>query len=215
MSETPTQLPPPPRLPSKLVRALIQFSADVETITAETDGIYNKYATLPTVLSTILPSLRKNGLYITQTFSLSNEGDKILNTILLHEEGESIESHFALPINSGKNVTHENGKSITYFRRYCLLAILGIAVGIYDDDGEICGSEKETPALKPVTKTSAPKFKTSDADDIMGKFRSLKDKKKKEEVIEKFTTKFDIEGPLKPSHINSPEHIEFLTPLLK
>ena len=148
---------------AKLTEALCAFHKDVATIHKEARGNFGKYADLATVLSAILPALSKNGLALVQTFEpCAYEGaDQLLVTTLLHSSGEKIESRCPLIINKGRNPLHDWGGATTYTRRYAALAILCLAAGIEDDDGESAAPAPQLQQTKPqpvkqTSKTAPP-----------------------------------------------------------
>ena len=143
---------------SELTKALCAFHKDVNTIHTTAAAQYGKFADLATVLSTVIPPLAKNGLCITQTFEPNSDGETFLVTTLHHTSGESIRSELEMVIGKGRNALHDFGGSVTYLRRYSLLAIVGLAADV-DTDGEL----GEAPA-KPAPKAEpAPKAKPAPA----------------------------------------------------
>jgi len=158
---------------AKLTEALCGFYADVATIHKDSKGNFGKYADLATVLSAVIPALAKNGLAVVQTFDSTEAGDQLLITTLLHSSGDKITSALPLTISKGRNPLHDWGGAVSYQRRYALLAILNLAAGIEDDDGDSATTApapaaKQAPAQPPVTakkndtpaQPSAPAAKT-------------------------------------------------------
>lgn len=144
---------------AELAKALCAFHKDVSTIHEEAVAQYGKYADLSTVLSTVLPALSKNGLAVVQTFEPGDEPcGHILVTSLLHSSGERIDSRTPLVISKKNNPLHEWGGSVTYTRRYALLAILSLAAGIKDDDGDF--AENPAPQVASASKLQPAKPKT-------------------------------------------------------
>ena len=132
-----------------LVKALCKFQADVGPIHKDAAGQHSKYATLQSVLATISPVLSKHGLVVTQTF---DGGDLI--TTLHHISGETVTSTVPLIADGGRNPLHSWGGAVTYQRRYAILAILSLAAGIEDDDGQ-----SATPAkMQKASTTSKDDF---------------------------------------------------------
>ena len=129
---------------SELTKALCAFHKDVNTIHKTAAAQYGKFADLATVLSTVIPPLAKNGLCITQTFEPNPDGETFLVTTLHHISGESIRSELEMVIGKGRNALHDFGGSVTYLRRYSLLAIVGLAADV-DTDGEL-GEAPAKPA---------------------------------------------------------------------
>ena len=153
-----------------LAEALIQFQASVPTIHENDSSFHGKFANLPGVLGTINPALRSAGLVVSQ-LPESIDGQPGLRTTLMHTSGEQITAVTPLAVAGGKNVTQEWGKAVTYSRRYALQSILGICVGIEDNDGDVISAPPvATPAQQqqqqPVKKAAAkPKAEQASADD--------------------------------------------------
>jgi len=134
---------PPQSLPLQLLaKALIEFQSFVPTIHDNAESYHGGFANLPGVLSKIGPALRTAGLVVSQLPEEIN-GQPGLRTTLMHVSGEHVSAVTPLAINSGKNGTQEWGKSVTYTRRYALLSVLGLCVGIEDNDADI--AEKAAP----------------------------------------------------------------------
>lgn len=91
----------------------------------------SKYADLPTVLDTVRPVLAANNLAVLQTVETAGTSP-VLTTTLLHASGESIEATVVMLLD--KSNAQGFGSALTYYRRYALCALLGIA-GDDDDDG--------------------------------------------------------------------------------
>ena len=140
--------------PKNLAEALIAFQASVPTIHENDKSFHGKFANLPGVLSTINPALRAAGLTVVQLPD-TVDGKPGLRTTVRHVSGESESAVTPLIIADGKNPVHEHGKSLTYIRRYALLAALNLAIGIEDND---CDSELPAvpiPTQQPA-KAAAP-----------------------------------------------------------
>jgi hypothetical protein len=88
------------------------------------------YATLANLSDAVLPLLAANGLAFTALPGLGSDGKMCLRYLLLHESGESLVGEFPLSAEGGIQVL---GGRITYARRYCLAAVVGIAA---DEDDE-------------------------------------------------------------------------------
>ena len=153
---------PAPSSPLQLLaKALIEFQSSVPTIHDNAESYHGGFANLPGVLSKIGPALRTAGLVVSQLPEEIN-GQPGLRTTLMHVSGEHVSAITPLAINSGKNGTQEWGKSVTYTRRYALLSVLGLCVGIEDNDADI--AEKTAPA-KPASKIEG----IADADQPLSK----------------------------------------------
>jgi hypothetical protein len=125
---------------SPLTAALVAFHQDVATIHETSTAQYGAYADLSTVLSAILPALSKHGIRLSQSFQpWGDDGSgMLLLTSLKHVSGEEEVSRLPLVrANSSRgNAVHDWGGAVTYQRRYAILAMLGLAAGIKDDDGD-------------------------------------------------------------------------------
>ena len=130
-----------------LAEALIKFQSSVPTIHDNAESYHGGFANLPGVLSKIGPALRAAGLVVSQLPEEIN-GQPGLRTTLMHTSGEHVSAVTPLAINSGKNGTQEWGKSVTYQRRFCLLSVLGLCVGIEDNDADIAEKAPVKPAAK-------------------------------------------------------------------
>ena len=190
----PSSLSPPS---NELAQALIDFQAAVPTIHQNDSSFHGKFANLPGVLSTIGPALRANGLAVSQLPEDIN-GQPGLRTTLLHISGQSLTAVTPLSINAGKNGTQEWGKAMTYSRRYALQAVLGLCVGIEDNDADL---EPETKS-KPVTKAAA---KTKGSDDALEKdeyvtcLSEIQSYSKMQDCIKDFRAAFNLSSTAKLS----------------
>ena len=96
---------------------------------------YN-YAPLDSVIELLNVVLPKYGLGWVQTIGMQ-DGSPALTTRIIHESGEWIEDTLILPKvrpENGRNENQELGACITYFKRYALSAMFGIATD-EDTDG--------------------------------------------------------------------------------
>jgi len=91
----------------------------------------SKYADLNAVREAVIPILNTNGISVLQPL-IHKDGKNFVNTILLHESGELMES-FTEIIYSKQNDAQAQGSGITYARRYGLQSF--VCVGADDDDG--------------------------------------------------------------------------------
>ena len=163
--------------PANLAEALILFQNTVERIDANRSGTHAKFADLPNILSAIRPALKEAGLAVNQVPDSVN-GEPGLKTLLTHISGERIEATTPLCINkepmvtkSGKvipcNLTMEWGKAMTYSRRYALNAILGICMGIPDNEPEENDPVEPAPTATQTQQTK-PAAKAQKDESIYG-----------------------------------------------
>lgn len=131
-----------------LTTALAKFHKAVGTIHKNSRAQYGNFASLADVLSAIASPLSESGLAVTQTF-IPTEGATILRTTLRHSSGETIDSDVPLIEVKGRNALHDWGGAVTFQRRFSLLAILSLAAGMEDDDGDSADDKPAKPAAKP------------------------------------------------------------------
>ena len=124
-----------------LNKALAAFQAEMPTlerdrkVEVETKGDkpnYDySYATLANVTAAAMPLLGKHGLSFTAFPGAGSDGKGMsLHYSLLHESGEERSGEFPMSAEGGIQIL---GGRITYIRRYCLLAVTGLAAEEDDD----------------------------------------------------------------------------------
>lgn len=106
------------------------------------------YSKLDDVWDACRTPLSKHNLAVIQGTEY-NEGRVVITTRLEHKSGQWYES--ALSLKAAQDTPHAFGSAITYGRRYSLMAIVGIAPGETDDDGNhASGSKlKDSPPQQP------------------------------------------------------------------
>ena len=109
----------------------------------------SKFANLESVIDASREALTKNGLSTAQLVGSNNGGQTTLTTILMHSSGEYLESTVVLA--TTKTGPQEIGSCLTYYKRYCLTAIIGLADT--DDDAE--STEGRPNGHKPDTSPPA------------------------------------------------------------
>lgn len=116
-----------------IYKALLKSQSEFPKIEkdAKNSHFKNSYATLPSVLSAVLPVLQANGVLFTSR-EVDDGGQPFMLLQLIHTaSGELIESKVKL-INAID--MQKLGSAYTYATRYGLLSMLGISPDI-DDDG--------------------------------------------------------------------------------
>jgi hypothetical protein len=111
------------------------------------------YADLATVIATNQSVLAKFGLSISHQIDEHEKGT-ILRTELLHSSGENRVSTMWLPSYSGPQ---DLGSLLTYYRRYAVSAMLGVAAD-EDDDG---GAAQSNTTAGPPRSASPVKAKSN------------------------------------------------------
>ncbi|MGJ0429621.1 ERF family protein [Methylobacter sp.] len=92
----------------------------------------SSYANLQSIIEASRPSLCKHGLSVMQQI-VPQDGQDYLVTVLAHNSGQWISSQ--MKISPVKNDVQSLGSYITYLRRYCYAALVGVYDGTEDDDG--------------------------------------------------------------------------------
>lgn len=113
----------------------------------------SKYADLSSVWDACREALSENGLAVVQTIQQKQEG-MFLITTLGHSSGQWIKSEVQVIL--AKTDPQAIGSAITYFRRYSLSAMVGVAPD--DDDGEKAQQSfrnQKTQDIKPKPKITA------------------------------------------------------------
>lgn len=112
-------------------KPVIELNSTVKVKTKQGGEYSFKYATLAHALEKVQPVLTACKLAYTQFTDSENN----LHTMLLHESGQFIEGVKPLDLPNGASA-QEVGSFITYYKRYSLLAMLGV-VAEDDEDGNI------------------------------------------------------------------------------
>ena len=125
--------------PSKqLTAALIRVQQKVEDVAPDSANpmLRSSYASLAAVLSMARPALAAEGVLLIQSPSAGEDDAVEVTTRLVHSSGEWLESVISAPPPEPTARTTRVqmvGSTITYLRRYALMALLGIATE--DTDG--------------------------------------------------------------------------------
>jgi hypothetical protein len=98
------------------------------------------YATLANLSELVLPLLASHGLSFVAMPGAGADGKMCVRYHLLHESGESLSGEFPI---SGEGGIQMIGGRITYARRYCLAAIVGVAAD-EDDEGRLAEDKPGT-----------------------------------------------------------------------
>lgn len=124
----------------------------------------SKYADLNAVREAVIPILNDNGISVLQPL-VHVDGKNFVNTILLHESGELMES-FTEIIYNKQNDAQAQGSGITYARRYGLQSF--VCVGADDDDGNKASQSVKFEAKLDI-KILESKLKASKSLEELGK----------------------------------------------
>lgn len=136
----------------ELAKALAKVQAEIGAAAKSSTNPHfkSKYADLSEVWAAWQSVGPKAGLSIAQTVKLLDGGAQALVTTLMHESGESITSEMLLT--PTKPDMQGIGSAMTYARRYCMAAMVGI---VQDDDDANAASAPATNGNGQ--RTAAPK----------------------------------------------------------
>lgn len=120
----------------KLFEALAKAQLEMEVAknAAVNPFFKSNYADLASVVGASRPYLAKHGLSVVQRVLPSEKGILYLFTRLCHASGQWMESKMF--INPPKPDIQTLGSYITYLKRYCYAAMVGVVSSDEDDDGE-------------------------------------------------------------------------------
>ena len=155
---------------SELNKSLIKALSETKDIHWDAKNPFhkNKYATLSAHLSELKPIFAKHSLAILQMpysdAGFDNHTTIGIKTIIIHANGESIESRLTLPV-TPETSGQQAGALLTYLRRYCLAMVAGVATE--DDDAEADRVARPTSATTGQSRSGAVapqrKFEVVDA----------------------------------------------------
>jgi hypothetical protein len=133
---------------NELAAALSRAQSMIDGATKDSSNPFHKskYADLHSVISCAKEALGQNGLSVSQLMQ-TIDGQIHLITLVMHKSGQWIRS--AMGLSFDKLDPQTIGKVITYFRRYCYAAALGITQT--DDDAE-SAMERPKKEAKLMTK---------------------------------------------------------------
>lgn len=122
--------------------AMAEMQSDIPTIEKSGAIVVNgqersRYARFEDIMRVVKPVMQRHGFAVsfrTQT----GEGFVKITGVLMHKDGHREETDMQLPIDSSgsKNTVQAIGSSTAYGKRYVLCALLNIATGDEDDDGQ-------------------------------------------------------------------------------
>lgn len=119
------------------------------------------YANLEEVWDACREHLSANGLSVIQSVGQSEDHKPNLTTMLLHNSGEFLENTVTLP--TVKPGPQEVGSCLTYMKRYCLAAMVGVADS--DDDAE-AAEGRTKPSFQSPTQSVGPTVRTQAAPNV-------------------------------------------------
>jgi hypothetical protein len=114
------------------------------------------YADLASVIEAIREPLADKGLCYSQVLTRDEGGKPCISTILAHESGASIDGVF--PLQGDLSNPQTLGGIISYYRRYALLGILGLATDDDDAQHAVSGPASNRPATQSMPPNKAPRL---------------------------------------------------------
>lgn len=132
---------------SEIFKAHIALQSELGNIAKDSSGYGYKYTSLDKLIAYTKPYLAKYNLGYIQTNTTLSDGSIGVTTRLIHISGEWVEDTLSAQLYklAKMNEYQVAGSLVTYFRRYGLASILGIAS---DDDMDATG-EVQKPKLEP------------------------------------------------------------------
>lgn len=120
---------------NELFNALAKAQGEMEEAKTDSKNPFFKsnYADLASIIRASRKALAKYGLSVTQPVR-TFQGKRYLFTRLGHASGQWIEG--GIPLSPPKEDIQSLGSYITYLRRYCYAAMVGVVASGEDDDGE-------------------------------------------------------------------------------
>lgn len=112
----------------------------------------SQYADVADVLAAVRPVLAAEGIAVTQSTRIGDEGGVILETTLEYAGDEDNEMRSEFPLYVAGLTAQQVGSLMTYHRRYQLCAILGVHPVGDDDDGNLAATAP--PARLPRERVS-------------------------------------------------------------
>lgn len=137
-------------VPIAIAKALVAVQKEVSPLkkTAENPHFKNSYVPLSEVVESALRIITRHGLGISQ-WPITHQGKTWLLTILMHESGASIQGEQELLL--AQQNSQGQGSSITYARRYGIMAILGLVGDDDDDDGNKAAGRQAKPTAEQIS----------------------------------------------------------------
>jgi len=149
-----------------IAKALVKAQSKLVNLGKNAKGYGYEYLTLDKLIEETRGVLSECGLVVVQPMGITDSGQPVVETLLIHESGECITGRYPISAVTMKqcNDAQQMGAAITYGRRYSLAAMLNIAQA--DDDGACIGSGK------PAKQQSAQQSQRPDPQPARDKYKS-------------------------------------------
>jgi hypothetical protein len=131
---------------NELFASMAKAQAEIKVALKDSSNPFfkSKYANLQAIIEASRPALCKHGLSVLQQIVPDGNGRDCLVTMLCHSSGQWVSSR--MTINPAKTDVQSLGSYITYLRRYCYGALVGVYDGQEDDDGNHVTDNYSSPA---------------------------------------------------------------------
>lgn len=157
---------------ANIYEALCAAQASFGDILRTTKGARGMYAPLDAVLGAILPKLNQHGIILSQPTKIV-DGEIVLETRLVHmTSGDCITCEYPVAQSGGQH--QQIGASLTYARRYSLLALCGVAPAdeADADKDESAPTARKAPAPQQKVTPPAEMKKPATLDERMSACRT-------------------------------------------
>lgn len=155
----------------EIYKKLAEAQRELPTLPKDRAGFGYKYTDFGTVLTTVRPILARHGLGYYQAVTTA-DGKPALKTVIFSATGDMIEATALLPdVELAKgNAAQKMGAAITYMRRYCLCAMLGLSSD-EDTDGT-AETRREAPKQDMAGGETTPEEKARIKELISAKYEN-------------------------------------------
>ena len=123
---------------NEIFKAQVAMQEEMTNIAKDSKGYGYSYTSLEKLIEHIRPVLAKNGLGFFQSNTSTDDGRIGVTTRIIHTSGEWVEDTMTAPLTqlAKMNEYQVAGSVITYFRRYALASMVGVAS---DEDMDVQG----------------------------------------------------------------------------
>lgn len=136
--------------------AMAEMQSDIPTIEKSGAIVVNgqersRYARFEDIMRTVKPIMQRYGFAV--SFRTATDAQAVTVTgVLMHREGHREETSMSLPVDGSgsKNSVQAIGSSTSYAKRYVLCALLNIATGDEDDDGQMAAFGELAQAIADI-----------------------------------------------------------------
>lgn len=152
----------------QIAPALSELQGELPHVAKDSKGYGYNYSSLASTLDVLKPLLLKHGLSISQFGGPNNT----LVTLLLHKSGQWIRGSMdIIDIEmKGTNAAQNKGAVLSYFKRYGIQAIIGMASE--DSDGVPANKPVPSPAVETKKAEPAPQQQAEAASPARRSFRT-------------------------------------------